>query len=216
MSSPIRTTAKPDIDIVVVTYNSGKYIRLFDACIRENTGLNYRLHYVDNYSQDESRNYATIQNYQNVGFALAANQGAAAGSAPVICFFNPDVIVGKLWHDTMWATLHDPAQNVHVVGPTLVNEKAEYWGPYDSFMPGCCLMVKRTVFEELGGFDPEYYFGGEDNEFFYRLKLAGYSWMRVDTRILHFGGATIYRNTYSQAAFERASDLLMADHGVQL
>lgn len=42
------------------------------------------------------------------------------------------------------------------------------------WLSGSCLLVRRAVFEELGGFDPEYFMYFEDVDFGYRLGKLGY------------------------------------------
>lgn len=41
--------------------------------------------------------------------------------------------------------------------------------------PGTCLMVRRSAWEQVGGFDPDYFFGRTDSEFLHRLGIAGWS-----------------------------------------
>lgn len=57
---------------------------------------------------------------------------------------------------------------------------------------GADLMVKREVFEELGGFDEKFFFYYEDTDFCLRIKKAGYKifWL-PRARIIHQRGATI-------------------------
>jgi len=52
-------------------------------------------------------------------------------------------------------------------------------GQYDKveetgFVSGCCLFVKREVFEKIGLFDPKYFLYLEDNDFCQRAKRAGF------------------------------------------
>ena len=47
-------------------------------------------------------------------------------------------------------------------------------------MSGACLMVRRAVLDQIQGFDEEYYLYGEDMDFCWRTKLAG--WKVVFTR----------------------------------
>jgi GT2 family glycosyltransferase len=42
------------------------------------------------------------------------------------------------------------------------------------FLATCCCMVKKDIAIGIGGFDPYYGFGGEDKDFGYRIKMAGY------------------------------------------
>ena len=54
---------------------------------------------------------------------------------------------------------------------------------------GACLMVRRTVLDTIKGFDPEYYLYGEDMDFCWRTKLAGWKVVYFPgAAITHFGG----------------------------
>ncbi len=46
-------------------------------------------------------------------------------------------------------------------------------GPVD-FASGCGLLARRAVFEQLGGFDPDYHHGYEDTDLCLRAKAAGF------------------------------------------
>ena len=70
-------------------------------------------------------------------------------------------------------------------------------GSYDEqhpleFATGCALMVKRHVFESIGGFDNEFENYTEDYDFFYRAGKAGFSSGYIpQARIYHKVSATI-------------------------
>lgn len=99
------TTAPPipQLDVVVVNWNAGETI---SRCIATLDGVAAKLPpmsvvVVDNASTDGSADALTAENFsltiirnvENVGFAAACNQGAAAGKATRILFLNPDVLV---------------------------------------------------------------------------------------------------------------------------
>jgi N-acetylglucosaminyl-diphospho-decaprenol L-rhamnosyltransferase len=93
-----------DLDVVVVNYNAGDYLRRCMESIHAAAG-EARVHVVivDNASRDGSAAAAAstfedvelIANAANRGFAVAANQGIAATAAPFVLLLNPDAeIVG--------------------------------------------------------------------------------------------------------------------------
>jgi GT2 family glycosyltransferase len=205
----IRLQNRYPLDIVTVTHNSEKYIHLHCQQIKECTGCDYRHHVVDNASSDRSVIYATIRNEHNVGYALACNQGAVAGSGDAICFMNPDVIVQPHWHHT----LVDAVLNggYAAAGPSLISLNGDYHHTYKTFLVGACYVIRRDVFAEMGGLDPRFYFGGDDNDLFYRLTLANKRWDRLPVRVLHFGGQAAnakMRSIYAQAGIDSARDYL--------
>ena len=56
-------------------------------------------------------------------------------------------------------------------------------------MIGACLIVRRRVLEDVGGFDPNFFVYGEEIDLQYRVKKAGWRLVYVPSRgILHHGG----------------------------
>jgi GT2 family glycosyltransferase len=54
---------------------------------------------------------------------------------------------------------------------------------------GACLMVRRAVLDRILGFDPDYYLYGEDMDFCWRAKLAGWKVVYFPgAAVTHFGG----------------------------
>jgi GT2 family glycosyltransferase len=116
-------------DIVIVNFNTRKYLKECLDSIRINSGpyQDYRVWVVDNGSTDDShheikaRPWVTgIMNRSNRGYGSACNQGIKAGSGNFIFLLNSDVTVTPGWLAPMIATLAS-APEIAVVGPRLVN-----------------------------------------------------------------------------------------------
>ncbi|MCZ8315513.1 glycosyltransferase [Phreatobacter sp.] len=110
-----------DLTFVVVSHHSAALLRTaLDAASR----LGHVI-VVDNASEDASREIALragaslVANAANLGFAIAANQGAAAASTRWICFLNPDCFVRASAVDMAVAALADDPQQIVV--PILVD-----------------------------------------------------------------------------------------------
>lgn len=116
-------------DIVIVNFNTRKYLTKCLDSIRGNSGAyqDYKVWVVDNGSTDNSiaeiknRTWvAGIINRSNRGYAYACNQGIKAGSGTFIFFLNSDVSVTPGWLTPLITTLAS-APEIAVVGPRLVN-----------------------------------------------------------------------------------------------
>lgn len=116
-------------DIVIVNFNTRKYLKECLDSIRVNSGpyKDYRVWVVDNGSTDDShheikaRSWVTgIMNRSNRGYGSACNQGIKAGSGGSIFLLNSDVTVTPGWLNPLIATLAS-APEIAVVGPRLVN-----------------------------------------------------------------------------------------------
>jgi N-acetylglucosaminyl-diphospho-decaprenol L-rhamnosyltransferase len=69
------------------------------------------------------------------------------------------------------------------------------WG-HDServvdFVIGACLLVRREVYEEIGGFDPAFWMYAEETDWQKRMRAAGYEiWFSPLAEVEHWGGAS--------------------------
>ncbi|MFZ2858517.1 glycosyltransferase family 2 protein [Acidovorax sp.] len=123
------------IDIVVVNWNSGDRL---EAVIRSvdlhHCSIVNKVIVVDNASSDDSLkfldfwnsdgfDFEVVRNYDNVGFGVACNQGAARGEAKYILFLNPDaVIFGKTLSGVVDFMDEASSQGVGVCGVQLIDE----------------------------------------------------------------------------------------------
>ena len=93
--------ALPQVDIVIVNWNSGDRLREALASLAaspEDLAAAGSVTVVDNDSRDGSADRldqtgipaAVLKNGRNAGFAAACNQGAALGRAPYVLLLNPD------------------------------------------------------------------------------------------------------------------------------
>jgi GT2 family glycosyltransferase len=56
---------------------------------------------------------------------------------------------------------------------------------------GACIMLKRSVFESVGGFDERYFMYSEDLDLCYRVRQTGFDCLYVpDAQIVHHGGGS--------------------------
>lgn len=80
---------------------------------------------------------------------------------------------------------------------------------------GACLMVRRTVLDQIHGFDEEYYLYGEDMDFCWRTKLAGWSVVYYPAAVItHFGGqgGTGKKRLYATIEWHRAMWIFYRKH----
>lgn len=210
------------IAVVVVTYNSARDIGAClravgkSACVAAVTTV-----VVDNASGDGTAYQVAgafpevrlISNEQNLYYAAACNQGAAAGAGEYVLLLNPDVQVAEdalqklfeylegnpdvaavapklIWPDgtiqqsvrrfptytTLWFEMTGLSRffpRHPVFGRWRMNLKHTY-APTDVDQPmASCLLVRRTVWDNLGGFDEQFPMFFNDVDFCYRIKKAG-------------------------------------------
>ena len=80
---------------------------------------------------------------------------------------------------------------------------------------GACLLVRRDVVNQIQGFDEEYYLYGEDMDFCWRTKLAGWKVVYYPAAtITHFGGqgGTGKKRLYATIEWHRAMWIFYRKH----
>jgi GT2 family glycosyltransferase len=127
-----------------------------------------------------------VLNDRNRGFGPANNQGASYAVGEYLLFLNNDALVSPCWLAPLLARIGSD-ERIGAVGPRLLNldgslqvagallarsgstlelgygDKAdadEYRFPrVVDYLSGACLLVRRSAFNEVGGFDPAYGLG---------------------------------------------------------
>ncbi len=79
---------------------------------------------------------------------------------------------------------------------------------------GSFMMMKREVYEKVGGFDEEFFMYGEDLDLCYRIQKAGYKVYYVhDTQIIHYKGESTKRSSFDETkVFYNAMNLFVKKH----
>lgn len=149
---------------------------------------------------------------ENTGYAAGNNAGFRQSSSKYIAVLNPDTVVDQNWLSDLIVPLEkDPHISV-VTSKILLYKKnntintcsnhSHFTGldfcrgldePSSSFsdtqevgaVSGCAFAIRREIFEELGGFDPDFFLYLEDIDLSWRARLAGYKIMFVPTSIVY-------------------------------
>ena len=168
---------------------------------------------------------ARIQlNERNLGFGGACNLGARMARAESVCFLNSDTVVTPGWLRALTHTFEDrrcgaaaarlvhPDGRLQEAGSIIWQDGSTegYGRGEDPFAPeysyarpvdygsAACLLVRRELFDTLGGFDdryaPAYY---EDADLCLRLRQAGWS-IRYQPR------ATVFHLEFGSSGAGRA------------
>ena len=183
----------PAVDISAVTFNSRKWI---DGFVESLLNLQYPRHkltlrFVDNSSTDDTlevvraaaarRTEAGVLTEvlvrPNRGFGAGHNAGIAAGSAPfclvtnVDLQFEPDALaraVGSACADpaaAAWEFRQKPYEHPKFYDPVTGTTN---WNAH------ACVLLRRSAFEKVRGYDESLFMYGEDVELSYRLRRAGF------------------------------------------
>ncbi|NQT27886.1 glycosyltransferase [candidate division KSB1 bacterium] len=141
---------KPLVSIIILTWNALDYTRQCIESIRVNTNHPHEIIFVDNASNDGTReylnelvknndNYYLIANNENRGFAAGNNQGMSIAKGKYILLLNNDVLVPEGWLERL-VRCAEMDSSIGLVGP-LTNQisglqmiaNVTYSNPDDSY-----------------------------------------------------------------------------------
>jgi len=152
---------------------------------------------------------------KNYGYAEGNNLAAKQVSSKYVAFVNPDTYLDKNWliEVVIAAIKYENNSVVAIGGKIKFLENSAYvqvagskmcvhgngmnigYGDIDNPIydevrytlspAGCAMLVNRTIFLKLGGFDKDYFMYVEEFDFGYRLWLAGYKSLYVPSAVAH-------------------------------
>lgn len=209
LSAPV-LDVQPVINVSIVTYNSSKWIDgFFDSLKMQNYPLQkLNVCFVDNGSKDstvqdlqrwknllgaELAGFEIIQG-ENVGFGLGHDRAIKTGQAELVLISNVDIVfacdsiekvVAAALSDTVgavasWELRQAPYEHPKYYDP--VTQETN-WSSH------ACILIRRTAYEKVGGYEHEIFMYGEDVELSYRFRSYGY-------QLKYCPSAVVYHYTY--------------------
>ena len=202
--------AQPPIDVTVVTHNSAKWVDvLVDSLLEQAYPTKLiSLIFVDSASTDDTlgalqrlqesvgERFARfiVQSAENRGFGAGHNAAAALGMSPYILVTNPDL---RFTRESIARVVSVAQQDDATCASWELRQKPyEHPKHYDpvtgetGWSSHACVLLRRDVFEKVRGYDERIFLYGEDVEFSYRLREAGYVLRYVPS-------AVVWHDTYA-------------------
>jgi len=207
------------LSVIICTYNNvGKLRQALKSLADMSTpaGLQWELIVVDNNSSDGTREVVRKSkksfglNIKYVfegkqGLSNARNRGMLAATGEYVAFTDDDCIVDKYW----LLSIHNEFQNDPELA--LLGGRVELYDKRDkavtvrtfkdrilftspsqlfTLLPGCNMVFKRNVFNDVGKFDPGLGAGtrtasAEDSDFFYQAFRKGYKLLYSPTVLVY-------------------------------
>ncbi|WP_303851729.1 glycosyltransferase [Seleniivibrio woodruffii] len=187
--------APVDIDVSVVTYNSSAWVdKFFDSLVNQSYPLEkIRLCFVDHSSADDTverlEKYAAkyadafgsvkIIVQDNLGFGAGHNRAISSGSSDFCLITNIDLVftsdavstvVKHALADTggkaaSWELRQIPFEHPKYYDPVTLETN---WSSH------ACILLRRSSYEAVGGYEPKIFMYAEDVELSYRFRSEGY------------------------------------------
>jgi len=156
-------------------------------------------------------NVRVIRNPVNSGYGGGNNVGARVARGEVLVFLNPDTIVQPGWCAALVEALGEPdvglatamillrddptrvnafGNQMHVSGLTECRGLGDHRDAYTSVedvtaVSGAAFAIRRDVFEDLGGFDEDFFLYLDDTDLSMRARLAGYRCVGVPSSAVY-------------------------------
>jgi len=205
-----------DISIVIITHNN---LRLLLPCLDSlkasftDSKFSYEVIVVQNACSDETEQILknkypwvkTFINPLNEGFSRANNHGIKMTTGDYVVLLNDDTLVMPEVFQKM-ARFFETNPKIGAVGPKLLNpdmslqtagakhNKLLYTGTKPvkrSFLGFAAIMFRRSMMNEIGLLDENYFFYNEELDYLTRVRRAGFEcWYLPEAEIVHFGGQT--------------------------
>ncbi|EJM31977.1 glycosyltransferase [Pseudomonas sp. GM25] len=202
--------AQPVVDVSIVTYNSGKWVDGFFASLKtQDYPLNkLNLCFVDNGSKDntvddlqrwktqlaaELAGFEIVQG-ENVGFGLGHDRAIKTGHSEFVLISNIDIVFAPDSISRVVATAHSDTSGA-VASWELRQAPYEHPKYYDpvthetNWSSHACILVRRSAYAKVGGYEHEIFMYGEDVELSYRFRSYGY-------QLKYCPSAVVYHYTY--------------------
>ena len=186
---------QPLVSIIITNYNGKKYLRNCLDSLFSGSYRNIETIFVDNGSGDGSIDFVKsnfpqaliVDNRQNLGLAVASNNGAQQAKGKYLFFYNNDTIADQFLIERLVKKMEQSSEvgicgcrTLTYDGKTLINEgvTCDIFGyPYGKekvFYVDAAIFVRRDLFSKLGGFDERMFLYGEDRDICWRCWLYGY------------------------------------------
>lgn len=192
------------------------------------------------YSESTRFRVKLIRNEQNRGFCAANNQGFAASHSEVIALLNNDAEAEPDWLSKLASAfdgrpdvgmaaskilVHEDPRRIdkagHLIYPDGQNrgrgsgelDRGQYDRVEEILWPdGCAAMYRRSMLDQIGGFDEDFFAYADDAELGLRARIAGWKCLYIpDAVVRHHRGASLgVRSSRRLELIERNRVLLAA------
>ena len=218
-------TCNPLVSVVVLNWNGKSFLRDCLSTLMNQTYARYEIIFVDNGSTDGSveyvqQNFPTvriIKNKENLGFSAGNNIGFKNSTGKYLIALNNDTKIQSNFIEQL-VKIAEGDEKVGSVGckiidfdgkisygPLFVNKfgliaRAHKPETYNKLCLNlancaCCCLYRRSVIEEIGGFDEYFWSDWEDHDLGLRINLRGFKNVYTpSTSVLHAAGGTVKRS----------------------
>jgi len=218
----LETSPLCDLSVIIVNYNTAELLERCLTSLASQSDIIYEVIVVDNASQDNSQDMVRtrfprirlIANKRNLGFSRANNEALKSCTGQYVYFLNPDTEVrpGALRAMTEFMESH---KDIGLAGTRIINPDGSDQSSVEKHYPGerhakqelkgltgdiawvlgASMIGRRSIIENLGGFDEQFFLYGEDQDLCLGARKAGWAIGLIpDAVVVHWGGQSERNN----------------------
>ncbi|MDD4409348.1 MAG: glycosyltransferase family 2 protein [Candidatus Pacebacteria bacterium] len=205
------------ISIITVNYNGKRWLKRFFDSFLNQTYDNFELIFVDNDSTDDSVDFIkekyfdnrvkVIKSEKNLGFAGGNNLGISVARGDYLLLINNDTWVDedflekiRLFYDKSSYCVVSPVVIPYYSEDRFIEKEKKYnidflGHPFIScdvkkffYLSGACLFCKKDFYLRTGGLDNDFFMYFEETDWFWRLRLFGYTFGTASGVFFHHEG----------------------------
>jgi glycosyltransferase involved in cell wall biosynthesis len=187
----------PKISVVVPCYNGGKFLDQLTACLARQTLRDFEIVIVDDGSTDSATKLKlaslgpairVVHHQENRGLSAARNTGFSESRGGLVMPLDCDDLLEPTYLEETYGVLHSaPPEVGFVFTHDLPVEgrpwiKKNYFNEFDALsknVTGYSMLVRKSAWQKVGGYDESMRDGYEDWEFHLRLISAGYRGIEI-------------------------------------
>jgi len=154
-----------------------------------------------------------IESPENLGFGRANNLAVSMSGGEFLLLLNPDTVISDPDALRIMVNSLESSPQVGLLGPVIEEPRKnkrvlpryrypssshlKYTTKFDllpgkiAWLLGACLLIKRSLYREINGFDQDYFLYGEDADIGLKVRLAGYEVAYCEgVKITHVAGVS--------------------------
>jgi N-acetylglucosaminyl-diphospho-decaprenol L-rhamnosyltransferase len=190
------------LSVVIINYNTADIIGRCIEAVQRQENVDFEIIIADNASQDNSLqvihemfpNVTLLVNDENLGFGKACNRAASRCAGKYLYFLNPDAEVQPGAFQAMVDFMESnpavglagtrivypdgrPQHSVHLRYPGEKYSKATFFELKGeiAWVKGASMIVRKSVFQEVGGFDERFFLYSEETDLCLSIRKSGWS-----------------------------------------
>lgn len=208
-----------DISVIIINYNTAELVKKCVESVLSQRNLNIEIIVVDNNSHDNSvtvlqqfgSKITLITNHDNKGFGKANNQAFRVSHGRYLFMLNPDAVCLTELDMYRAAQFMDQHPNIGLIGTRIVDGEHKVMPSVFPYYPrqkqtttsfthlpgkiatvlGACMVVRRDIFEQINGFDENFFLYAEETDLCLRIRKHGYMIGYCEqVTVQHVGGAS--------------------------